>query len=295
MEECVDIQTCLDEDENGECKGGYGYCVREANIWRFRGDVCSEENASCQALTDRSGEEVSYLLNTVDYSTCGPDKVGCQWFETAKTVDNEGSFDWPIVNNIVLDEAENYTNQSRVYTNATVETCEEGGCHELIARNGSLTFNMIQNGSFEDDKNSDGAPDGWLRGSLPSELKAGSGVANGIALEAELMTYPGLVFEPGRAYTISFSAKAPTGASDLTVQADLSLLVDSPQDDAGAVPYEIDLTGYTVQGLNGTSCVNGGDTLTISQPLVAGEDYVRAECLFTVPNLPDTIRKTLKS
>lgn len=302
-EECVDIQTCLEEGPDGKCKGGYGYCVREANVWRFRGDACTSENASCQTLATRSNQQVSYLLNTVDYATCGPDKTGCRWYETEKTIDAQGAFDWPTVSSLEDVEDDFNAHESRVYTNATAVTCDDGGCRELISRDSGLVYNMVQNGSFEDDKDTDRFPDGWLKSTTSAQTLAGKGVAGGVALAVSTGTvkevhYPGLLFQGNREYTFTAKARVPEGgASNVTVSASLQFNVDRIDDGAVAFGTETvggvqKFAGYRLEGIEqGVTCrVSGTNTISVTRTLTPGVDYATFGCIFTVPNLPDTIR-----
>ncbi|MFH2063022.1 MAG: hypothetical protein ABIJ46_02595, partial [bacterium] len=83
MEECVDYRTCLKQDDYGNCVGGWGYCVRERNAWRFNGDQCPAQFSTCRMLNPSDGgSPVSYLMNTVDFGVCNADNVGCQDYAT---------------------------------------------------------------------------------------------------------------------------------------------------------------------------------------------------------------------
>ncbi|MEA3249028.1 MAG: hypothetical protein U9Q03_01575 [Patescibacteria group bacterium] len=83
QEQCVDMRTCLQQDDIGNCAGGWGYCVREKNVWRFNGDQCPEYYNSCKTLEPvKGGSPISYLMNTIDYGICNADNVGCQQYAT---------------------------------------------------------------------------------------------------------------------------------------------------------------------------------------------------------------------
>lgn len=299
-QECVDIQTCLEEGPNGECLGGYGYCLREQNVWRFRGDACTEDTASCQLLANRNGEQESYLLNTVDYAECGPDKVGCQWYETEKTINSEGQFDWPTIIDIEEDGSEEFDNTSRFHADIDIEQCTDGGCRELIVRNERLTYNMVQNGSFEDDEDGDRFPDNWLAESRDAvQMVPGEGVANGAGLlipAGESAKTVALRFEPGLEYTVTLSAKPEDISASGTIDADLQILVDNPAGSAanpgdGAVALEFDGFGEPRANTEDTSCLAvDGFGLQIERDIDASAQYVQVSCTFTVPPMPDTIR-----
>ncbi|MFH1047860.1 MAG: hypothetical protein V1738_06165 [Patescibacteria group bacterium] len=80
---CVDYESCLQRNDYGQCVGGWGYCVREKNVWRMNGDQCPAEYNTCRTLTPAgNGSPVSYLMNTVDYGVCNADNVGCAQYAT---------------------------------------------------------------------------------------------------------------------------------------------------------------------------------------------------------------------
>lgn len=82
-EVCVDAPTCLREDDFGNCIGGYGYCTRERNVWRFNGDSCPEQFNTCRTLTPRvGGSKVNYITNTIDRGVCNASNAGCQAYAT---------------------------------------------------------------------------------------------------------------------------------------------------------------------------------------------------------------------
>lgn len=77
LEECVDLQTCVQTNPDGSCSN-YAYCTREKNTWKFPADSCSSQFATCRSYRDLNGRTVSYLQNTVDKSFCTSKNVGCQ-------------------------------------------------------------------------------------------------------------------------------------------------------------------------------------------------------------------------
>ncbi|MBI5793591.1 hypothetical protein HZA87_00685, partial [Candidatus Uhrbacteria bacterium] len=91
---CVDAPSCIGENNDGDCSDGYGYCVREENVWRFRGDECPEEYATCLSFENTfTGDDASYLVSTVDYSVCDSDNAGCRWYATQKHYEDAGTAD----------------------------------------------------------------------------------------------------------------------------------------------------------------------------------------------------------
>lgn len=75
---CLDAQTCLSEDDSGNCEA-FGYCTQQRDIYRFEGNECPAYNASCETFRSPRGDDVSYLKNTLNYNDCSADNVGCQW------------------------------------------------------------------------------------------------------------------------------------------------------------------------------------------------------------------------
>ncbi len=91
---CVDSPSCIGEDNDGNCVDGYGYCMQEKNVWRFRGDECPEEYATCLSFTNsETGDDGDFLVSTVDYSVCDEDNAGCRWYRTNKYFEDAGTTD----------------------------------------------------------------------------------------------------------------------------------------------------------------------------------------------------------
>ncbi|KKQ27987.1 MAG: hypothetical protein US42_C0003G0044 [Candidatus Magasanikbacteria bacterium GW2011_GWC2_37_14] len=76
--ECVDISTCLAENENGTCASPFSYCLREKNIWQIGGQSCNDYYSTCDTYFDSTGKAVSYLSRTLDFGECNLDAVGCR-------------------------------------------------------------------------------------------------------------------------------------------------------------------------------------------------------------------------
>lgn len=81
---CVDVQSCLAEDEYGKCQNAWGYCTREKNTWRLNGDNCPGYYNSCQTFKTRpeaGNLAVSYNRNSlVGEEVCNANNVGCSWY-----------------------------------------------------------------------------------------------------------------------------------------------------------------------------------------------------------------------
>lgn len=150
-EYCADAPSCLRQDDTGACIGGWGYCQRERNVWRFNGDQCPAYYASCRALSMRNGSSVSYLMNTVQPGVCNASNVGCTDYYTARKLDEDPQ-------NLADDWAADIR-----YLNAQAGTCSpnDNGCTAVIPLKQGQSLNLIRNGSFEElgDGDGNGSPD----------------------------------------------------------------------------------------------------------------------------------------
>lgn len=150
--DCVDTAHCLKEDDFGNCIGGFDYCLKEKNIWRFKGDQCNSEFNTCTTLVDDKKESKSYLINTL--KSCPQEEVGCREYLKNKSCDESGFCSWNEESN-------------PIYFNSNVETCDSSNnsCNKLIEIKQGV--NLVPNGSFEIDEETEGfygyqKPDGWL-------------------------------------------------------------------------------------------------------------------------------------
>ncbi|MDZ7799044.1 MAG: hypothetical protein U5L76_05775 [Patescibacteria group bacterium] len=131
---CIDEISCLKEDDQGKCIK-YGYCFEERPIWGFNGEECPRQYASCQTFAVQSGEEYSYLTNTVDTNGCDSTNAGCQWY--CQDYDQANStWTCPSTGN-------------KIYLDRDVAECEESdkGCQEFIRM--SQGTNLENSSSFE--------------------------------------------------------------------------------------------------------------------------------------------------
>lgn len=79
---CADDQTCIKEKSDGSCEL-YGYCNEEKRTWRFNSDSCEAVYNTCQTFTNATDNQtLSFLENTLDYSTCDANNVGCREYYT---------------------------------------------------------------------------------------------------------------------------------------------------------------------------------------------------------------------
>ena len=297
---CVDTPSCIAEDENGNCIGGYGYCTRERNVWQFDGDVCPAQYASCTTLTSREGTRESLLTNTVDFAGCNADNAGCAWFRTEQERNDnstpadlsDDTFTWgtevPNDNGTPTDPTDDSVDivdtdpatvadvsAVRTYLNAQVQACraEDAGCSDLV-RAASSTLNPVLNASFEDDTDQDNVPDYWDVGALVEYRTAGVDSAFGsdavwIPEGEAILTAEQVRLPQNQFVTVSFHARGET-ALNTDVE---SLLTFVTAENVGVTP--------TVSQ-NSPNCTSGGGTIFFEG--TAGDTYERFSCTFTTPS-----------
>lgn len=139
-EYCADEKTCIKEKADGSCEA-YGYCNEEKRTWNFSADSCDPIYNTCQNFTNAAtGQNVSYLKNTLDYANCDTNSVGCRQYSLS------GSYD---VATGVVSWGKNKT----IYFNNNLEICDKNseGCTELIRVKPTWGVNLIMNSNFKDD------------------------------------------------------------------------------------------------------------------------------------------------
>lgn len=260
-QECRDIQTCLQRNDQGECVGGYGYCMAERTTYRFNADECPATYASCRTFQARNGQAVSYLRNTLDYSVCSAENVGCLGYATVRRPDET----WVTAAT------------STRYFDSTLQTCpgSEEGCTRLIAAEvGQSSLNLVQNPSFERVAGAppnaaswffagepitttpDGAPSAFGTASLP--VAVGSSPNQRIAVT------------PGNLYVVSFYARSSAGTSRARVS--VPLLTN-----AGVIIPNADMS----LDFRSSGCytAGGNNTPRVDTPDL-GTTWQRFECTF---------------
>jgi hypothetical protein len=274
--ECVDMPSCISEDDNGTCTGGYGYCVREENIWRFRGESCEAQYASC--ITVQNDEKTaSYLSNTTDPGPCTADNAGCQWYATEKEEQTDGSFAYEAIPSIAAADVQPDAYQDRIYFTSAVEDCAEddAGCKEVIERTDSLRLNLITNSGFESDTDNNAFPDAWTftTGASWKDDSTGSRSGHGaVRAGTGTITEPGVGFSQSRFYTVSFYASGTDTAR---------MMVAFSAEDGS----RIDLSGTSASDSCQFSDENGDgftDAVFVSGT-PAGTTHERFTCTFTSP------------
>ncbi|OGL66909.1 hypothetical protein A2856_00175 [Candidatus Uhrbacteria bacterium RIFCSPHIGHO2_01_FULL_63_20] len=287
---CADAPSCIAEDANGNCKGGFGYCVREKNTWKFKGDACPAEFASCLAFTNRqTGVKGGFLLNTVDFDGCNAGNAGCTWYQTVKARDaTTGAFAFlpaGTAYDVAAHDAAADEYKNRVYFTNDVKQCSptDAGCSALFRAEG-LTLNMVRNGSFETDgvpgtgNTPDGLPDGWTN--LDASRYATSGdafsgsdsvrVGTGSSARAR---QEGIYLTKDSFYTLS--AQAKSAAAGRTASATLVFM-----DAATGTPLDL---GGTATRAFGDTCALDASNVVKATSGTLGTDFARFGCTFSVP------------
>lgn len=212
-EHCSDVQTCLRRDENGQCTGGYGYCMAERSVYRFKGDICEARYASCRSYTARDNTSVSYLRYSVDRGLCSADNVGCLWYASQRLATPGRNDDWLAA----------MSTGPRVYFNKNVQSCpaDAEGCTKLYtASTGVPALNLVQNPSFERKETNPETLTGWLGSDgRPQSLPGTNAVLSTESFTGTLsynsrtngeMVYQSVPVVGGRTYTLSALAKVVT-------------------------------------------------------------------------------------
>ncbi|MFA6171185.1 MAG: hypothetical protein WCW77_01380 [Patescibacteria group bacterium] len=136
---CADEQTCVDEDTDGSCNS-YGYCTEERRTWNFNTKSCKPLNNTCQSFKSDSGSSVSYLQNTLDFSSCTEANAGCRGYCTGLSgISSTASWQCGIGKEVYLNK------------NAAKCTQSNEGCHEFIRATEVAGVNLLPNPSFEED------------------------------------------------------------------------------------------------------------------------------------------------
>ena len=272
-EECQDIQTCLQRNDKGECVGGYGYCVAEKTVYRFKADECPAQAASCRTYVNSGNSQVSYLRNTLDYGTCSQDNAGCLGYATVRAPDGAS---W-------VNSTGTFT-----YFDSTLKPCsaQDDGCTKLlVAEVGGSALNILGNPSFER-LNSSGKLQEWS--SVPAGTyvagtsSAGRGTQDGslsLELTAGAEYFQRLKAAPGRVMTISLYARAKDAGTTPTLR------MRATQYDAAGVQIP-DAVINTL--FKSPSCVPSSVTPALGTDPAGvatyGTDWLRFTCSFLTSN-----------
>jgi len=136
---CADEQACINEKADGSCNT-YGYCTEEERKWNFGADSCEPLYNTCQTFRGRDGATASYLKNTLDYSDCSVDAVGCRQYALAASAYDAAA------------DSITWSGAATIRLNKMAEKCndEQEGCHEFIRTKPGGGANLVPDSSFED-------------------------------------------------------------------------------------------------------------------------------------------------
>lgn len=224
LEECGDMISCLKSNQNGECIGGYGYCLAERPVWKFDVKECDAQFVSCRTYQSSKGQ-ISLLRNTEDKGKCSVENIGCQWYATNRYVTSTASPDGLWVGTV--------TSGPRVYLDKGIQSCSSEGCTKVYRVNqGQQALNLVHNGSFEQTtKNSNnkvtGFP-GWQKTEIGSFVINDTNVSTDASEGSNAFALAGIgpdvnlaqnipVVE-GRNYVFSYSTKYQQTGNPVTMQ-----------------------------------------------------------------------------
>lgn len=137
---CADNQTCIKEKTDGSCEV-YGYCNEEKRTWSFGSDTCEPINNTCQAFTSSTGQNVAYLQNTLDYSSCNSETAGCRQYALS------GIYD-------VDSKKVSWSSAVRSYFDNNLSGCNstDEGCVGLFRVKPTWGSNLVMNSDFGNDE-----------------------------------------------------------------------------------------------------------------------------------------------
>ncbi|MEK7607289.1 MAG: hypothetical protein AAB444_03795 [Patescibacteria group bacterium] len=273
-EVCADLRSCISEDNTGNCRA-WGYCTREQNIWRFKGDACETQFASCENYRGGSDgkKNLSLLETTLDFGACNADNAGCKWYS------QRGDTLAP------LSKWFDQNSSDRIYLDGDAQVCKEkdDGCTEFLAVS-QTQENLVPNPSFERDEDNNGIPDGWsmlasvLNKNNASSFHGSVSIKVPRKLSSESIIMEEIPVEGGRAYVFSLQTRLPgaviaAGVAQITFKKGSQDIVDLPD------PADI-----------GATCIRTADTANKKSynlaygSLVGNQSaYQQKQCTFTAP------------
>ncbi len=169
---CADSISCLAEDDEGNCIGGFGYCTKEKGVWRFAGNQCPMQFSSCNVYSRASdGASFAYLGNTLD--TCDASQNGCLWY--SKSQENVGTESNPVLA---------WNSRDRIYFNNQVQKCDatQVGCSQFVSRS-SAGGNLLAHGDFDyftQNPATNLSDPNWLNDALPDSFDGWQGSAQAL-------------------------------------------------------------------------------------------------------------------
>ncbi|MCK5211981.1 hypothetical protein KAJ89_04730 [Candidatus Parcubacteria bacterium] len=223
---CADEQACIKEDRDGACEL-FGYCTEERRTWDFGDGRCEPRYNTCQTFRSREGQTASYLENTLDYSICSLDNVGCEAY--CQDYDN--------INNTFTCAV---GTGNALFADSDIEECdsEAEGCHEFIRTKSGVGANLLINSSFEDIAFTDIVDD-----ALPDTFDSWGMV--GLAVSESYHGTIGLELQAG-----GFSTTVPVGASGFSLAGQIMTLSFYAKDCQAGDRLELDTSSTTLSATN---------------------------------------------
>ncbi len=159
---CADNRGCIQEEEEGVCTA-YGYCTEEERTYRFAGDTCDEEYASCETFTNEDDEDISYLKSSINYNDCATDP-GCQWY--CLSTNESGLYDCASPTETFITCNEDYADSDAVYSYDEQVSCacevqdtcivragsdlgDDSGSYEYIEEGDSSASDTVADGIYD--------------------------------------------------------------------------------------------------------------------------------------------------
>lgn len=215
---CADEQSCIKQGENGNCQF-YGYCIADRRKWTFSRDgndkICLPYESTCAAYQGPSGKAVNFLNDTLDFSTCNADNVGCAAYALTGQYDS-------LTNGVA------WVQQPAIHLNAKTKTCSasQEGCSSFIRLAEPAGVNLFPDGSFENGNHKLWGSYGQLmnsqtegaqiyQGDYSLRVLGGKGIAYG---PNNLNLLPkGFEFEVDQTYTLSAMIYTVSGEAEMGI------------------------------------------------------------------------------
>lgn len=130
---CVDTPSCLAEDSEGNCTGGFGYCLEEEKTWRMKGKSCQAQYAGCEVLTrERNRKQSAFIASTLE--ACNGDaSIDCRLY-AAWQEGGEWTYGGSHAVDFVRDDPDGEVRLANTYfLNGKTQECkpQAEGCSEL--------------------------------------------------------------------------------------------------------------------------------------------------------------------
>ena len=195
QEVCVDLQSCISEDENGNC-AAFGYCTRERVKWQIDAKSCEPQFATCTTFTKPDRTKVSWLASSINSDECESSNAGCKWYSMSEN------------STTVVDDPPVYQPTPKIYLTSSALTCRESekNTKEIIPLDEGI--NIIKNGDFNNLQLEAGAvrplsEGGWIFGGAKLWPADKDVIYDGDAIKPD-QAIQQVTIKPFTFYTLSF-------------------------------------------------------------------------------------------